>query len=177
VRNADRLYIQRWSESSIRAESLVTAFYDSLAEDMRNYVPRPLYEPVVQESVQEPPEDDANQDMPQRSARSERPQGALQRRRSAKIREMVGNCAPLESIARTCGLRPERVLIYLEKFALTGEALNIGYMLEDIADVETIRAAFEQHGLDRLAPVYEALNEQIPYLTLRLVLCAMVGEE
>jgi hypothetical protein len=56
VRNADRLYIQRWSESSIRAESLVTAFYDSLAEDMRNYVPRPLYEPVVQESVQEPPE-------------------------------------------------------------------------------------------------------------------------
>ncbi len=176
VRNADRLYIQRWSESSIRAESLVTAFYDSLAEDMRNYVPRPLYEPIVQESVQEPPEDDANQDMPQRSARSERPQGALQRRRSAKIREMVGNCAPLESIARTCGLRPERVLIYLEKFALTGEALNIGYMLEDITDVESIRTAFEQHGLDRLAPVYEALNEQIPYLTLRLVRCAMVAE-
>lgn len=177
VRSAERLYIERWSEQSIRAEPLVTAFYDTLAEDMRNYVPRPLFEPVVAQPSKDTAESDDSQEQPESQVRKERPQGALQRRRSAKIREMVADCAPLESIARTCGLRPERVLVYLEKFALTGEALNIGYMLEEVAEVDTIRAAFEQHGLDRLAPVYEALNEQIPYLTLRLVRCAMVGEE
>jgi hypothetical protein len=37
-------------------------------------------------------------------------------------------------------------------------------------------AAFEELGTERLKPVYEQLEEQVPFTTLRLVRCAMMAE-
>lgn len=40
VRSGNGLFIERWSPASIRAEPLVTAFYDSLVESAKKYKPR-----------------------------------------------------------------------------------------------------------------------------------------
>jgi len=44
VRSSSGLLIERWSRSSIRAEPLVTRFYNGLADRARKYVPRPYFE-------------------------------------------------------------------------------------------------------------------------------------
>jgi ATP-dependent DNA helicase PIF1 len=43
VRSSVGLRIERWSRSSIRAEPLVTRFYNGLADRAKKYVPRPVF--------------------------------------------------------------------------------------------------------------------------------------
>ena len=43
VRSSSGLRIERWSRSSIRAEPLVTRFYNGLADRAKKYVPRPVF--------------------------------------------------------------------------------------------------------------------------------------
>jgi ATP-dependent DNA helicase PIF1 len=45
VRSSSGLRIERWSPSSIRAEPLVTRFYNGLADRAIKYVPRPFFDP------------------------------------------------------------------------------------------------------------------------------------
>ncbi len=166
VRNAGALYVERWNPSSIRAEPLVTQLYDSLADEMNAYVPRPLFTFEARTYI---PEIDGRSDIPKRS-------GQTRQKRAALIREMLAACAPLDAIVARVGVKPDRVLLYIEQFIEEGTPVHVQYLLEQVPDAARIRVAFEECGTDRLKPAYEALGERIPFTTLRLVRCAMLAE-
>jgi hypothetical protein len=165
VRSTAGLFIERWQESSIRAEPVVTAFYDGMAQEMKSYTPRPLYIPQLTE--QQPAEEERVQ--------LKRGPGRVKQRRAEQIREMVGKQASLEEITAACGVKADRVLLYIEDFLKEGIPLSLGYLVEDVPEASEIRQAFEEYGTLKLGPAYHALQERIPYGTLRLIRCAMVA--
>lgn len=164
VRSADGLFIERWSASSIRAEPMVTAFYDAMADQMKTYVPRPLYEP----------------DIPERPADKEKSPRmtprAKKKRRIETIKRMLEREAPLGDIADACGMKDESILRDIEQLLMEGTSVNIGHLMTDVPERSRIREAFETCGTDRLKPVFEALDGTVPYPTLRLVRCAIIAE-
>lgn len=166
VRNAGALYVERWNPASIRAEPLVTRLYDSLAEEMQAYTPRPLF---TYERHSPAPEIGEGVDVPRKA-------GATRQKRAALIRELLADCAPLESIVARAGVKADRVLLYIEQFIEEGLPVRLHYLLEQVPDAARIRNAFEECGTERLKPVYEALGERIPFTTLRLVRCVMLAE-
>jgi len=167
VRNPGRLYIERWNPSSIRAEPLVTQLYDAMAEEMGTYVPRPLF---TFETRSYEREDDADRgDTPAKK-------GQTKQKRSSLIREMLAACAPFESIVEKAGVKPDRVLLYLEEFIAEGISIQPQYLLENVNEASRIREAFEECGLDRLRPAFDKLGGRIPFTTLRMVRCVMLAE-
>lgn len=167
VRSGDGLSIERWSSSSIRAEPLVTAFYDKLSDAARKYVPRPLFTIPVSEIF----EDDM-EDTPRKPSKKKAPK----KHKGAVIHELLQKKMPLDEIGTECDLQADRVIIYIEKLLLEGIPLEIEYLLENLHEADRVRSAFENLGIDRLKPVFESLGEEVPYLTLRIVRCVMVAE-
>lgn len=167
VRNPGKLYVDRWTPSSIRAEPLVTQLYDAMAEEMGSYVPRPLF---VFETRSYEREDDAE--------RGESPakKGQTKQKRASLIREMLAECAPFESIVEQSGVKADRVLLYIEEFIAEGIPVRPGYLLEHVRDAQRIREAFEENGLERLKPAFDALGGRVPFTTLRMVRCVMMAE-
>lgn len=163
VRSAKGLFIERWNPASIRAEPLVTGLYDSLAAEMKGYVPRPLFVPAS--AAPRPSRGDAEAE------------GGVRERRAALIRKLVSDESPFEELVAQSGVKHDRVLLYLEQFLEEGESLRLGYLLEGIPEAGTIREAFEEHGTARLKPVFEALEERVPFTTLRLVRCVLMAQQ
>lgn len=167
VRHPERLFIERWHSSSIRAEPLVTQLYDSFAKEMASYVPRPPF--VFHRNT------DARETAKQSRSHGVRSSHTKQKRASL-IREMLAECAPLETIAAKAHIKVDRVLLYIEESIEQGVPVSIRYLLDEVPDVSRIRTAFEEHGLQRLRPAYDALHEAVPFTTLRLVRCVMLAE-
>lgn len=162
VRSGNGLMVERWSPSSIRAEPLVTAFYDALADQAKRYVPRPLFQPKPIHA--EKPE----RHTPLKKIRSER---------ERTIAFLVSEQVSLEDIARHCGIKVQRVLLYLERLILGGAPLDLTYLTSRIPDSATILAAFREHGFDTLSTVFNALDGRIHYDTLRIVRCAHFAQQ
>ncbi len=169
VRSAEGLFIERWSESSIRAEPLVTELYDRLSEEMGRYVPRPHFivrtlshaKPVV-----------ANDD----DTVEARGPGLNRLKRAALIKMLMRERAPLLAMADAASVKPERVLLYIEKFLEEGEDVDPGYLLDEIHDADIIRAAFTELGTVRLRPVFDKLGGMHDFTVLRTVRCVMMKE-
>ncbi len=170
VRSGAGLTIERWSAPSIRAEPLVTAFYDKLSEASQKYVPRPFLEVITREEVaREKSEDSPRRDPAKKQAMS---RGS----RSTVIHNLLLKEASIDEISLECGIKIDRVILYIEKLLLEGIPLKIEYLLQDLEGAERARAAFEDQGIDRLRPVFDSLNESIPFSTLRIVRCVMAAE-
>lgn len=165
VRSPEGLRIERWTGGSIRAEPLVTAFYDSLADAAERYVPRALFVPPPRAPEKKRPtaEDEARED-------------SKREKRAALIKEMLAERATLAAMAERADVKVDRVLLYFEKFIEDGESPSLYYLIEDLETAGAIRAAFEREGVARLKPVYEALGERVSYTDIRLVRCAMMAE-
>ncbi len=172
VRSAEGLFVERWNPESIRAEPLVSAFYDSLAISAERYVPRPhfvsrpLHASPRAESADAPGDDDDHVTRPSL--------GRIQR--AALIKRLVSEQLPLAAMADAAAVKPERVILYLEKFLEDGDTPAIRYLLDAIPEADRIRAAFRKLGTTRLAPVREALGDMHDFLTLRTVRCVMMVE-
>ncbi len=165
VRSADGVFVERWSPSSIRAEPLVTELYDGLAEEMKSYMPRPLYQPVI-----------VPREKAEKKSRGDTPTQGVKQWRAAKILALLAREASFSEIVAACGVKEDRVLLYIEEFLEQGKDLSLTYLIADIPDADVIRDAFSEHGTLRLAPVFEALQQDVPYTTLRLVRCVIRAE-
>ncbi|HRH93856.1 MAG TPA: AAA family ATPase, partial [Candidatus Peribacteria bacterium] len=106
VRSTQGLFIERWNPSSIRAEPVVTAFYDGMAQEMKSYTPRPLFLPQM---LDRPEEEVAHTEV-------RRSPGRVRQRRAELIQRMIGKQASLEEITAACGVKADRVLLYIEDF-------------------------------------------------------------
>lgn len=161
VRSSAGLRIERWTPNSIKAEPLVTEFYNQLARGMSSFELRPLYVPQIMEIA----------------PRSKAPESESSKEaRSALIREMIGNQATIEAMSAAAGIKEDRVLLYMEDCLEQGIPLELGYLIADIPEAGRIRQAFEDLGTSRLKPVADALDQTVPYTTIRLVRCALMAE-
>ncbi len=168
VRSAEGLFIERWTEQSIRAEPLVTSFYDSLSEAMGRYVPRPHFVVRSLHSKERPSASDDDDHVTRPSM------GRV--RRAKLIEKLVSERTPLSAMAEAAGVKPERVILYIEKAVEEGQAGDIRYLLESVPDAADIRETFEELGTQRLTPVREALGDVHEFLELRIVRCVMLME-
>ncbi len=159
VRSGDGLRIERWSPGSIRAEPLVTAFYNALAETARKYVPRPLFVPPV------PP--------PAKQGKPKRPPAS---KRLERTRALLAEGKDIDSIASACSLTPATVIKYVEKLIKSGQAPSIRHLADSIAHADHIRGLFSEEGLERLRPVYDALNGSVSFEDLSIMRLVMMAE-
>ncbi len=164
VRSASGLTIERWSPGSIRAEPLVTRFYDGLAESMQKYVPRALYQPKVIAKIELP-------------AVKKPKAGQVRKERAAMIFRSLESRMPLGDILKLTDLSYDRVLVYIEKLVEQNVCPSLEYLLDVIDEAEDIKDTFSELGLERLKPVYESLEQTVDYETLKLVRLAMRREQ
>ena len=161
VRSGAGLMLERWSADSIRAEPLVTAFYDRLSDQAEKYVPRALYVlPPARE----------------KAAPQVKKPGATRQQRARTIARLLKSKTSLELIAEECDIKPERVILYIEKLIQSGAKPDIRYLMEQVPDRQTIQSAFEEHGHALLRPVFDAFEGTVPYDKLRLVRCFRYAE-
>ncbi len=159
VRSGSGLLIERWSPSSIRADALVTSFYDSLADRAKKYKPRAVFEVTKQPEVV----------TPSRSALS-------LHERIEKTRQLLEERKDLAFIAQQCGMTVATVLKYIEKLIGKGEAPSIGYLIANIRHAEQIRELYEERGLGSMREAFEALKGKVSYDDLKIVKVVMMAE-
>ena len=161
VRSGSGLMIERWSPISILAEPLVTEFYNTLAEQAQKYVPRPLYVPPR---------------LKQEPSNEKQKVGFVRQQRAQRIARLIKEKVSLANIAEQCGVKPERIVLYIEKLLASGTKFDLQYLTSDIPEQQKIIDAFENCGHDLLKPVFDALGGKVPYDTLRLIRCVRYTE-
>ncbi len=162
VRSPSGLSIERWSPAGIRAEPLVTELYNSLSIESQNYVPRPFF--TVREVS-----------APERKEKA--PKVGKKEQRVGEIRGLIEKSTSLREMASAVGVKPDRVLLYIEECLKAGDRLAVSYLLNEIPEASRIREAFEQYGMERLKPVSEALDDEFSFTELRTVRCVLMAEE
>jgi ATP-dependent DNA helicase PIF1 len=159
VRSTEGLYIERWTPGSIKAEPLVTDFYNGMVG--QTFTMRPLYTPHIAAPA---------------DSRKEAESEGVREKRGKEIREMIANQMSLDEMSEASGIKTDRVIMYMEDFLEQGIPLELGYLISGIPEASRIREAFEECGATRLKPVFDALQEEVPYTTIRLVRCALMSE-
>jgi len=161
VRSRAGLFVERWSPRSIMVEPLVTDFYNNLSDAMHTYTPRPLFAMRIVSDVEE--------EAPKKTV------AKYKARRTLTV-QMLKQESSIEDIAQQAGIQPDKLIMLIEKMLQEGTQLSLHYMESSIERYEEIRHSFENHGLDKLKPVYEDMNEEVDYDTIRLVRCIMAAE-
>jgi ATP-dependent DNA helicase PIF1 len=157
VRSADGLFIERWSKESIRADALVTSFYDSLSDRASRYTPRPFFNVTKQTE--------------------ESPRSSLtMSERIAMTRSLLQERKDLAFIATQCGMTVGTVLKYIEKLIGQGTVPSISYLVENTKYVDKIRALYEERGLQSMREAFDAFEGKISYDDLKLVKVVMMAE-
>ena len=168
VKSGTGLVLERWSPTSIRAEPVVTAFYDGLtatalsasADEAKKYVPQPLFVP---------PKPRQNFDVSNRRAWTSD-------QRIEMIRALLKDGENLALIAEACDVTEGTVLKYIEKLVALGVAPDITHLIDDLPEVDRIRSLYEEHGLQYVKPVFDALQGKVPYAILRLVRLVLLAD-
>jgi len=161
VRSGQGLTIERWSPSSIRADGLVTSFYNSLADQAKKYQPRPFFEVSKQEQTFEAP----------------RPRNTItMHERIERTRILLEERKDLACIAAQCGMTVSTVLKYIEKLISVGKAPSVGYLIANIKHAERIRCHYEEHGLQSMRDAFDAFGGEVSYDDLKIVKVVMRSE-
>ncbi len=158
VRSAEGLLLERWSEGSIRADTVVTSFYNGLAEQAGRYIPRPLFVPPTPPA---PERTDKKASLPQRMEQT---------------RALLADGKSVAAIAAAVRITPATVLKYIEKLIRSGSAPDIRHLADDVRSADRIRGLFSEEGLERIRPVYDALEGSVPFDDLKLMRLVIMAE-
>jgi hypothetical protein len=82
----------------------------------------------------------------------------------------------LALIAEACDVTEDTVLKYIEKLVALGVAPDITHLIDDLPEVDRIRSLYEEHGLQYVKPVFDALQGKVPYAILRLVRLVLLAD-
>ncbi len=154
VRSGAGLMIERWSPESIRAERIVTSFYDTLSDRAKKYKPQPFFEPPIPA-----PEED----------KKLKKHSLSQHEKLRRTKQLLSDGAGLSLIAEACSVTQSTVLNYIEKLIALGDVPSLAYLIDDLPESNEIRSLYEEHGLQFMKPVFEALDGRVPYDNLKLV--------
>jgi ATP-dependent DNA helicase RecQ len=101
--------------------------------------------------------------------------------RTSDVAALYNSGQSIADIAASYGVQERTVVNHLWKAAQAGEKLRPGGFLEESRlspeKQEEVWAAFDELGVDLLRPVYEALNETVPYDELNLMRLHLVGSK
>jgi ATP-dependent DNA helicase RecQ len=93
--------------------------------------------------------------------------------RPYEVGQMFNNGKSVEEIASHFDIKEGTVIGNLIKFVKAGESIPANHILEisslDKMELDNVLNAFEKHGFEMLRPVFDELNESIPYEELRIV--------
>jgi ATP-dependent DNA helicase RecQ len=98
--------------------------------------------------------------------------------RPYKVGELFNQDKSVPEIAAHFDVKEVTVLSNLLKFVKAGNSISSERILEfstlNKEKIEQITKAFDEHGLDMLRPIFEALNEQVSYDELRVIQLYMI---
>ncbi len=98
---------------------------------------------------------------------------AARRRRYHEVGERFASGETIEAIARQHGVKNQTILQHLRQFVESGGVIEperiLAFSRLSVVDRERVVKAFEQHGLEWLSPVHEALGGAIDYEELHTV--------
>lgn len=160
VRSGNGLTIERWSPSSIRADALVTSFYDSLADRALKYQPRPFFQATKQ-----------SEDSPISSRLK-----LTLHQRIEKTRQLLCEGKDLLFIVEQLDMTVGTVLKYIEKLISLGTAPPLSYLIADLPGADRIRSVYAEQGLQSMRAAFDAFNGQVSYDDLKLVRLVMLAE-
>lgn len=161
VRSGEGLFIERWSKESIRADALVTSFYDALSDRAKKYVPRPFFQVTPSESA----------------ASSGTTSSLTMHDRIERTRQLLQERKDLAFIATQCGMTVGTVLKYIEKLIGKGTVPSIAYLIEHTEYVDKIRLLYQERGMQSMRVAFDAFDGKISYDDLKLVKVVMMAEE
>lgn len=161
VRSGDGLFIERWSKDSIRADALVTSFYDALSDRAKKYVPRPFFQVLPTQS----------------DASTSAPSSLTMHERIERTRVLLQERKDLAFIAAECGMTVGTVLKYIEKLIGKGTVPSIAYLVEHTEYVDKIRLLYQERGMQSMRVAFDAFDGKISYDDLHLVRVVMMAEE
>jgi len=104
--------------------------------------------------------------------------GSLKKARQSKpidhqtlafITNLVNKKLSILAIAKARKLTPDTIIKQLERLLDAGVKLNLDYLKPHKDTYDKIMIAFNQHGSDLLKPVFESLNGQVDYETIKVV--------
>ncbi len=160
VRSGSGLLIERWSPGSIRADALVTSFYDSLSDRAKKYKPRAVFQVAPQTERAEAP----------------RKSTLTLHERVERTRQLLQERKDLAFIASQCGMTVGTVLKYIEKLISLGTVPALGYLITDLRHAEEIRTLYEERGLQSMREAFDQLEGKVSYDDLKLVKVVMMAE-
>ena len=76
--------------------------------------------------------------------------------------------ATIEEVASAVGRAASTVSNYLQDYIEKHQPQSVDAWVDD-ATYRRVADAIDRVGMDRLRPVYDALNEQVPYETIKVV--------
>jgi ATP-dependent DNA helicase RecQ len=87
----------------------------------------------------------------------------------------------ISEIASKIDVQEGTVVGYLSKFVRAGNGIPAEQVLEASSlnkkQLEAVRKAFEENGTEKLRPIFEAMNEEVPYDELRIVQLYLVAQD
>ena len=90
-----------------------------------------------------------------------------------ETKELIARKMSIGEVAKHRNLAETTVRGHLEQLMMSGEELDIAYLMPSFDRAELIRSAFQQTEDYRLAPVRELLGEEFSYEELALVRIGM----
>ncbi|MDO9399825.1 MAG: DNA helicase RecQ [bacterium] len=94
---------------------------------------------------------------------------ALDKDTSSATIDLLNRKLTIIDIAKARGLAPSTIISHIERQIDLGTKLNLEYLKPRQAVYEKIKTAFQQCGDEKLRPVFEYLNEEYDYETIKLV--------
>jgi ATP-dependent DNA helicase RecQ len=93
--------------------------------------------------------------------------------RTQQIADFFADGQSIADIAVRCDVQPSTVIEHLQRFQETGGKLDGDRLLAESrlseADRARVLQAFERHGAERLAPIYQEFSGTVPYVELHLL--------
>lgn len=166
VRSGTGLFIKRWSASSIRAEPLVTAFYNGLADQATTYVPRPFFD--VPKRAHEAPRE--------KITRTAKRKQLTRVERMEQIRTMLLHTVTPEDISASLDIKVERVLLYVEHLIEAKRCPDLSYMIPLLPSYHRMAEAFRSCGFEHLRPAFDHLDGVTSWNDLRLTRCMLLAQ-
>jgi len=86
-----------------------------------------------------------------------------------KTKEMVLKKIPIEKIAHKQGITTGTIISHIEKLIDKGNIIDLNYLVSSKENLNLIKSAFEEIGIEKLAPIYDYFNGKYHYDEIKIV--------
>jgi ATP-dependent DNA helicase PIF1 len=153
ARSESGLFVEQWDARSIIADPAVQDFYHAIRSEWERIATTlPDSSPTLSTE-----------------ARSKPKKKEKKMKNHRKTLPLVQQKKSLEEIATILAWKEDTIVRHIEKLLLEREPLDIEYLRPPEEQFDRIAAAFYEHGMEALKPIYDACEGDYTYTDVRLV--------